>query len=63
MAQASEGSFGELLKKIHIMCSAKEVDDPEEIELRGQLEKVLILAGEKLDNDVKSAANALFAAK
>ena len=62
LTKASEAFFGELLKKFHIMCSAKEVDDPEEIELREQLEKTLILAREKLDTEVRSAADALFGA-
>ncbi|GIZ37008.1 hypothetical protein CKM354_000047100 [Cercospora kikuchii] len=60
---ASDSFFKGLQAKFHVMCSTKEVDDPQEIQLREKLQKMLILATEKLETEVKPAAEALFDAK
>ncbi|CAK1361203.1 hypothetical protein CB0940_03403 [Cercospora beticola] len=60
---AADTFFKGLQDKFHVMCSAKEVDDPDEIELREKLQKMLVLANEKLATEVKPAADALFDAK
>ncbi|EME85276.1 uncharacterized protein MYCFIDRAFT_193628 [Pseudocercospora fijiensis CIRAD86] len=50
--------FCTLQKKFHMMCSSKETEEPEEIELREQLEKALKVAKEMLEEEIQPAAQA-----
>ncbi|EMC96701.1 hypothetical protein BAUCODRAFT_34088 [Baudoinia panamericana UAMH 10762] len=43
-----------------MMCSEKECEDEEEVELRARLQKNLVLAREKLIVEVRPVAEAIF---
>ncbi|KXT05977.1 hypothetical protein AC578_304 [Pseudocercospora eumusae] len=58
LTHATKDFFHNLQKNFHLMCSSKEKEEPEEIELRQQLEKALVVAKEMLAENIQPAADA-----
>ncbi|KAK5727636.1 hypothetical protein LTR17_012596 [Elasticomyces elasticus] len=52
--------FKDIEEKFNILCSDKETEEEEEVQLRETLEKVLVVAREKLENELRPAALLLF---